>query len=174
MRRFRYDNGMIEAQQIIMNKLGVLNIVNPMKPSLKYDLTLKFNDHRILIHSLLTISANELAEQLIEDEDSDLTALELHGSMSRLLVSEARHEKMKFSFAEVGERTLNISWSTRKEQMKRYLVGDPGNYDKEIFHIMYMYKELEKENSLSSGPIEIQYRKYMKNRNPNPNPSETS
>jgi hypothetical protein len=165
MRRFRQDNGMIEAQTIIMNKLGVLNIVNPMKPSMKYDLTLKYYDHRILIYSLLNISASEFAEQLIEDADSDLTPLELHGSMSRLLLTtEARHETMKFVFAELGERTLNVTWPIRREQLKRYLVGDQGNLDKEIFHVVNMYKELEKENALARGPIEIQYRRFLKNR----------
>ncbi len=50
----------------------------------------------------------------------------------------------------------------RNEQLKRYLLGDYKTYDKEMYRIVRMYKELEKANALGRGPIEMQYAQYEK------------
>lgn len=87
--------------------------MNPLKPNLKFNLFLKYFDNRILLHSLLEISASDCTEQLIVDQTSDLTTMDLYGSTARLLSTEERYDTMKFIFAEVGERSINVNWNVR-------------------------------------------------------------
>ena len=55
---------------------------------------------------------------------------------------------------------MGVSWPMRNEQLKRFLLGDYKTYDKEMYRIVRMYKELEKANALGRGPIEMQYAQY--------------
>lgn len=59
------------AVQDVLNKLGVLNCLNPLKPCLDLRLKLKYMDNRVLVHSYLQMSSAEGGDQLKQREWSD-------------------------------------------------------------------------------------------------------
>lgn len=151
-----------QAQHQIMMRLGCLNIVNPLKPNLNFNLTLKYVDHRNLVHSLMEISAADSGDQFREDPTTELSVVELYGSTQRLL-KESRPEIMKFTFCEVGERSVFVAWTMRRDQLRRYLIGDANCLgERDIFRIISMYKEMEAEKMLARGPIELQYAQFLR------------
>ena len=52
------------AVQDVLNRIGVLNCLNPLKPCLDLRLKLKYMDNRILVHSYLQMSSAEGGDQL--------------------------------------------------------------------------------------------------------------
>mmetsp|Transcript_13697 Transcript_13697/g.12409 ORF Transcript_13697/g.12409 Transcript_13697/m.12409 type:complete len:329 (+) Transcript_13697:1-987(+) len=152
-------------QTEILKRIGGLNFINPLKPNyVHFNISLKYPDNRILVHSLIEISASDSGDQINEAENTQLSVVELYGSSQRLL-NESRDEIMRFTFCEVGERSLNVSWTMRREQLKRYLLGDVNSQDREMFKIILMYKEMEASNALSRGSVELQYLQFLKNKN---------
>jgi len=94
--------------------IGCLNIVNPLKPNLTFNLHSKHLDNRIILRSMLEMSASDGTEQLIVDPSSDVTSLDLYESTSRLLSpAEERYDTMRFRFAELGEKSTNVNWNVR-------------------------------------------------------------
>lgn len=148
------------AQQDIIHRLGYLNVINPLKISFDYILSLKYLDNRILLIMLMELAAIESADQIIEDLHTELPIATLYGSYTRAL-NDVRPEIMKFTFCDFGVRSKNVSWSTRKDMLKKFLVGTQP-IDEECYHVVTMFKELESHEGLTSGPVDLQYANYLK------------
>ncbi len=155
----------IPAQHEVFLRIGVLNIVNPLKPNLDFVLPLTYSDNRILVHSLIEISSSDSGDQICEDSKTELSVVSLYGSSNRLL-KEIRPEVMRLYFCEVGERSLNVGWTTRADQVRRYLVGDYYGKDKEMYRIINMYHEMMNAGFLARGAIELQYAQFVKQKVP--------
>jgi hypothetical protein len=148
------------AQQDVINRLGYLNVINPLKIAFDYILSLMYLDNRVLLIILMELAAIESADQIMEDLHTELPIATLYGSYTRAL-NEVRPEIMRFTYCEIGVRTNTVSWSTRKELLKKFLVGTQP-LDEECFHTVSMFKELESHEALTSGPIDLQYANYLK------------
>jgi hypothetical protein len=148
------------AQQEIIRRLGYLNVINPLKISFDYVLCLKYLDNRVLLIALMELAAIESADQIAEEPNTELPIATLYGSYTRAL-NEIRPETMRFSFSDFGVRTNNISWSTRREMIKKFLVGSQP-IDDEMYGVISLWKELEANGALSRGPIDLQYASYQK------------
>jgi len=59
-----------------------------------------------------------------------------------------------------GIGNVDIDWR-RKEQLKRYLVGNAISSDKSLYHIISLYEDMEKNGVIGRGPIEVQYSRYI-------------
>ncbi len=150
----------MKGQQDIIKKLGYLNVINPLKISFDYVLSLKYLDNRILLIALMELAAIESADQISEEPNTELAIATLYGSYTRAL-NDVRPEVMRFSYADFGIRTTSISWATRREYIKKFLVGTQP-LDEEIYQTISMYKELESHGALTRGPIDLQYATYLK------------
>lgn len=148
------------AQHEIVRRLGCLNVLNPLKIAFDYVFPLQFLDNRILVVTLMELASIESADQIQEDPNTELPIATLYGSYTRAL-NEVRSEVMRFSFADFGVRTNNISWSTRRELLKKFLVGTLP-IDEDVFRVINLFKEMEAANALTRGPIDLQYATYQK------------
>lgn len=148
------------AQQDIIRRIGCLNLINPLKPAFDYIFPLKYLDNRIMVVTLMELASIESADQIQEDPNTELPIATLYGSYTRA-VNEVRPEVMKFSFADFGVRTNNISWPTRRDLVKKFLVGSQP-VDEDMFKIITLFKEMENANGLSRGPIDLQYATFQK------------
>lgn len=95
MKRLSY-----EAQQEIILRLGWLNVINPLKPSFDYCISLVNLDSRILLVTLLEMSAADNGDNIKDDTRTDIPLVTLFGSMSRI-INDSRTEVLKFSYCEV-------------------------------------------------------------------------
>lgn len=150
----------IRGQQEIIKRLGYLNVLNPLKISFDFVLSLKYLDNRIIVVSLMELAAIESADQISEEPNTELPIATLYGAYTRAL-NEVRPEVMRFSYADFGVRTNNVSWSSRKELVKKFLVGTQP-IDEEMYQVVTMFKELEAAGALTRGPIDLQYANHQK------------
>lgn len=149
------------AQQEVIKRIGCLNLINPLKPSLDYALCLKYLDNRILLIALMELAAIESADQIVEDPSTELPIATIYGAYNRTL-NETRPETMKFLFTDFGKRTKTVNWTARKELVKKFLVGtQPIDYE-QLYDVYTMYKELEAEGKLTEGPIDLQYMTFKR------------
>jgi hypothetical protein len=150
----------IRGQQDIVRKLGYLNVINPLKISFDYVLSLKYLDNRILLISLMELAAIESADQIAEEPNTELPIATLYGSYTRAL-NDTRPETMRFSYTDFGVRSNNVSWPSRKELIKKFLVGTHP-VDEDMYQVITMFKELETHGALTRGPLDLQYANYQK------------
>jgi hypothetical protein len=148
------------AQQEVIRRIGCLNLINPLKPSFDYALCLKYLDNRILLITLMELASIESADQIIEDPSTELPIATMYGAYNRTL-NETRPETMKFLFTDFGKRTKNVNWASRKDLIRKFLVGTQP-IDEQLYHVITMYKELEAEGKLTEGPIDLQYMNYQR------------
>jgi hypothetical protein len=149
-----------KAQQEIIKRLGCLNVLNPLKISFDYVLSLKFLDNRILLVALMVLASIESADCIIEDPSTELPLATMYGAYTRAL-NDTRPEVMKFTYTDFGVRTNNVSWSSRRELIKKFLVGSQP-VDDSLYQVVMQYKELETAGALTTGPIDLQYGTYQK------------
>lgn len=147
-------------QQDVIIKLGCLNLINPLKISYDYILCLKYFDNRKLLVDLMELASVESADQIHEDPTTELPITAMYGSYTRAL-NDSRPETMKFTYCDFGVRTNNVMWSHRRELVKKFLVGTQP-IPEDIYNVITMFKELEASNSLTRGPIDLQYANFKK------------
>jgi len=170
------------AQNEIIFRVGWLNIFNPLKPAFNYNVNLRDWDNRMLVLMLLQMgdmeSSDELGEQLKEDTKTEVTLYSLEENLNELQKKNVeRDDNVIFSYGEIAERTLVVSWETRKEMLKKCLLGtrlyeddeEEQEYRKKgkldgnnIYDVITWYNELESNNSFSSGPLDLQFATYFK------------
>lgn len=149
-----------EAQHEVVQRLGWLNVINPLKPSYDFILPTKYLDNKLVVLMLVEISANDSGDNINDDVRSDVPLVSIYGSTSRVM-SESFSATFRFSFCEVGERTKVVNWPVRRDMLKRTLLGTKP-LDRSIFTIISMYREMEKAGALERGPVETQYASFEK------------
>lgn len=148
------------AIQDVLNRIGVLNCLNPLKPCLDLCLKLKYRDNRILVHSYLQMSSAEGGDQLKQHPRSDLDIIALYAQLGRL-IGDTIDGTLMFTYCEVGEREAPLDWKLRKDMIQHFLVGNQPRSAK-MMKIVQMYKEIKNAGVLTLGPLDIQYGDYTR------------
>jgi len=148
------------TQQEVFRRIGCLNLINPLKISFDYIIHLQFVDNRILLIAMMELASIESADQIVEDPNTELPIATLYGSYTRTL-NETRPETMIFRFTDFGERTKTVSWSSRRELLKKFLVGTTPHHEN-LHQVISQYKEMEAAGKLTTGPIDQQYLNFTK------------
>ena len=171
-----------KAQSEIISRVGWLNIFNPLKPAFNYVIPLKCWDNRILVSMLLQMgnaeSSDDVPDQLKEDPKTEVTVVSLEEGINELHKKNIiRDDTVQFSYGEIAERTLIVNWETRKEMLKKCLLGtgiyedddDEEEYRKRgvldgnnIYHIITWYNLIAAANAFTTGPLDLQYATYAK------------
>lgn len=150
-----------EAQNDVIYRLGFLNVMNPLKPALDYEIHMLHQDNRRMLVYLLELAPSEAVNQLKEDLRSDIIITDLYGSLNRVIKS-CTDQMVMFNYGDFNERTQNISWNLRRDGLKKFLVGTKP-VSREIFNIIRQYyKLLQQPDNLSIGSVEQQYANMMK------------
>jgi hypothetical protein len=149
-----------DAQREVVLRLGYLNIMNPLKPSMDYFIDMRYADSRKALVFCLSTGPSEGGDQLRTEPGSDLTITDMFGSINRVL-KQCLDARVLFSYGEVGERTPNVSWNLRTAAMKSFLVGTLPHLQG-MQRIIFLYNKLLKENMITIGPIEQQYEVMLK------------
>lgn len=148
------------AQREVLLRLGCLNVLNPLKLAFDYYISMKHLDERILLTLLLEISPLEGTDQIIESPKTDVSVITFYGALHRI-VSSVRDDRLIFTYCEVGEKTMIVAWGTRRDALRKFLIGTrplvPG-----LFRIVGMYNEMHRHGTLTRGPIELQYNSHLK------------
>eukprot|EP00606_Chrysophyceae_sp_TOSAG23-5_P001321 GSChrysophyteH2.ASY1.ANO1.137.1 assembled CDS len=150
----------VKTQRAILNRLGPLNVLNPLKLALHYFIPMTHLDYRVLLTTLLEISPQEGTEQIREDAKTDVSVLTFYGALHRICAV-SRPEVLKFMYLDFGVQSHVVAWGMRRDALKKFLVGTQP-MDKSLFRIVGMYREMEKHGTLSRGPIELQYANHFK------------
>lgn len=108
----------------------------------------------------MEIAAIESADNIIEHHLTELPISTLYGSYTRTL-NEVRNEVIRIRYGEYGERSKEINWPTRRELLKKFLVGTTP-FDHDVYNTIVIYQELEKNHALKVGPLDLQYKSYLK------------
>lgn len=148
------------AVQDVFNRLGVLNCLNPLKPSHDYKFQMKYLDNRIMTHNLLQLSSLENGDQLKQHPKSEIDIISLYAALGRL-IQENMNAILQFSYCEIGERQSVPAWNFRKDLLKHFLLGTVP-IDNRMFKIISIYKEIEAAGMLLVGPLDLQYREFLK------------
>ena len=148
------------SQQEIMKRLGYLNVMNPLKCSFDYVISLKYLDNRILLIALMELASMESADEIIEDPSTEFPIQAIYGAYTRTL-NDTRPETMRFEFTDFGKRTKVVNWAARRDMLKKFLVGTTP-IDENVYNVITMYKELEAEGKLTEGPIDLQHMNYQR------------
>ena len=151
-----------KGQREVISRLGILNVMNPLKPALDYRIDMRHMDQRVMLVYLLQVAPTEASDQIREDPNTELSVTTMYGAINRVLTTPQR-EVLLFNFGEVGERAVSnfVSWNLRREALDRFLVGTKP-VTKGVFDVVRMYGKLAQEGELSVGPIELQYEAYAK------------
>ena len=145
-------------KQDIVNRLGWLNIGNPMKPEGLYDLDMMETDQRLMLRVLTNMGAEEPGVHVLDVKKSDLSMQEVYGNSSMLGAPMKKHAKLEY--AEVkGELIPNFD--IRKKYLNHFLVGQKPTRDG-VFTVVTQLIELKKANRVTSGPIKKQYELYLR------------
>ena len=144
-----------DAQREIINRLGYLNVINPLKPAMDYQIYMVYPDERKMLVNLLELAPSEAHDQVRDNNKTDISIVDLYGSLSRVLKN-CTDQMVLFNYGEMAERSTNISWNLRNDLLKRFLVGSYP-IDKEMYKLINMYYKLVKSKDFSMGSIEQQY-----------------
>jgi hypothetical protein len=148
------------AVQDVFHRLGVLNCLNPLKPSHDYKFCMRYIDNRIMTHCLLQCSSLENGDQLKQHPRSEVDIIVLYASLGRI-IQDQMDSTLQFSYCEIGERQAAPAWNFRKDLLKHFLIGTQP-IDHRMFKIISMYKEIESAGQLLMGPLDLQYREFLK------------
>jgi hypothetical protein len=149
-----------KTQREVTRRLGYLNVLNPLKLAFDYHISMQHLDERILLQLLLEISPHEGTDQIIESPKTDVSVITFYGALHRI-TSSVRDDTLIFSYCDVGERTTIVSWSMRRDAVKKFLVGTKP-LEKGMFRVISMYGEMSRHGTLTRGPIELQYNSHLK------------
>lgn len=151
--------------QDLFERLGVLNCINPLKPTHNLKLNMRFIDCRILAHTFLSMSSFESGDQLKQHPRSDVDIIVMYSQLGRVIADEHSTDTyLMFTYCEVGERQSEIAWNYRIDMCQKFLVGSKP-WDTKMFRIIKMYKEIVAEKALMMGPIDLQYKSFIRNKN---------
>ncbi len=148
------------AQKETISRIGYLNIINPLKPALDYDIDMRYVDSRKCLVFCLETAPSEDASQLRGDMTSDLTLTDMYSSINRVK-RDCLDARVMFNYGEVGERSQNVSWNLRMKALKYFLVGTQPTA-KTLHRVIIQYNKMLKAGTLSLGPIENQYEHWLK------------
>lgn len=151
----------VSACKIVVDTLGLLNVINPLMPAHDYKLSLKYADNRIFLHSLVSLASNEGGDMVKEYARTEVLMITLFAAMGRI-IQDSQDKTVIFGYCEIGERICNPNWNIRKDLVKLFLVGTHPIDHAQVFRTISMYKELEEAKTLGHGPIDLQYRAYLK------------
>lgn len=154
-----------KAQQEIIKRVGILNVINPLKIAFDFVFSLKYLDNRVMMVALMELASFESADQIVEDATTELPISTMYGSYNRAL-NETRPETMRFAYCDFGVRTNNVRWDNRRDLLRKFLVGTHP-IDEEVYKVITMFKELETHEALTTGPIDMQYANYLKSKKSN-------
>ena len=153
------------ATQDIFERLGVLNCINPLKPTHNLKLNMRYMDCRILAHTFLSMSSLENGDQLKQHPRSDVDIIVMYSQLGRVIADEHTNDNyLMFTYCEIGERQSEVAWNYRKEQCSKFLVGTKP-WDTKMFKIIRMYKEIVAAKALMMGPIDLQYKAFIQQKN---------
>ena len=133
--------------------------MNPLKPAHHMFLPMQYVDNRIVIVMLLDLSGKEEGEQITMAPNSDKTVVELYGQMGRILQTSTWKDIVIWTYSDLGERTFTVAWATRKDCVKKCLVGTHPLHP-QLYDIIDMYNQLREAEILRVGSIDIQYDEY--------------
>jgi hypothetical protein len=108
----------------------------------------------------LELGSLENGEQIREDPRTDVLLVSLYGSLHRVL-NDVRPETTRFYYFELGERSNTVSWSGRRDLLKKFLLGT-APINREVFHVCRWYKEMEQAGTLTMGPLDLQYANHLR------------
>eukprot|EP00603_Paraphysomonas_imperforata_P008260 CAMPEP_0114432380 /NCGR_PEP_ID=MMETSP0103-20121206/11125_1 /TAXON_ID=37642 ORGANISM="Paraphysomonas imperforata, Strain PA2" /NCGR_SAMPLE_ID=MMETSP0103 /ASSEMBLY_ACC=CAM_ASM_000201 /LENGTH=1408 /DNA_ID=CAMNT_0001602053 /DNA_START=145 /DNA_END=4371 /DNA_ORIENTATION=- len=152
------------ATQDLFQRLGVLNCINPLKPTHNLKLNMRHMDCRILAHTFLSMSSLENGDQLKQHPRSEVDIIVLYSQLGRVIQEEYSTDTyLMFSYCEIGERQSDVQWSYRKDMCKLFLVGSRP-WDTKMFRIIKMYKEIVAAKALMMGPIDLQYKAFSQHK----------
>ena len=98
---------------------------------------------------------------LKELSSSEVTIVYLFGKIASLTLDSKLTETVHISYADFGELSCPVLWGTRRDMMKKYLVGTYP-ISTQSYECISMYNEMNKANSLTMGPIDMQYQAFLK------------
>lgn len=148
------------AQREVLSRLGCLNVLNPLKLSMDYFISMKHLDERVLLQLLLEISPHEGTDQIIESPKTDVSVITFYGALHRI-TSSVRDDRLIFYYCEVGEKTTIVAWGMRREGLRKFLIGTKP-YEKGLFRCIKMWNEMHHHGTFTRGPIELQYTSHLK------------
>lgn len=148
------------AQREVLSRLGCLNVLNPLKLSMDYFISMKHLDERVLLQLLLEISPHEGTDQIIESPKTDVSVITFYGALHRI-TSSVRDDRLIFYYCEVGEKTTIVAWGMRREGLRKFLIGTKP-YEKGLFRCIKMWNEMNQHGTFTRGPIELQYTSHLK------------
>ena len=152
------------ATQDVFVRLGLLNCINPLKPTHNLKLNMRYMDCRILAHTFLSMSSLENGDQLKQHPRSDIDIIVLYSQLGRVIADEHSSDVyLMFTYCEIGERQSEVAWNYRKDMCSKFLVGSKP-WDTKMFKIIKMYKEIVAAKALMMGPIDLQYKAFIKNK----------
>lgn len=151
------------AVQSVTETLGLLNVINPLYPSLDYKVSMKYVDCRIFVHTLCTLASNESGDMIKEYARTEILIINLFAAMGRI-IQEEQNKTVLFGYCEIGERACAPNWSMRQDMVKLFLVGTYPIDKPQVYRAASIYKELEEAKALGHGPLDLQYREYLKKR----------
>jgi hypothetical protein len=153
------------ATQDIFERIGVLNCINPLKPTHNLKLNMRYIDCRIVAHTFLSMSSLENGDQLKQHPRSEIDIIVLYSQLGRVIADEhSRNIFLMFTYCEIGERQSEVAWNYRKDMCQKFLVGTKP-WDTKMFKIIKMYKEIVAAKALMMGPIDLQYKAFIKQKN---------
>ena len=148
-----------KTRQEIINRLGWLNIGNPLKPEGSFDLNLQYWDNRCMLRFLMNIGSNEPGVHIMDQKKTDIPIEKIFGNTSLLNVAVNKHVRIDYSETKgLSERPL---YNLRKTFLPNFLIGTekirPG-----VYTIIQQYNELLAAKKITSGPIARMYDSYMR------------
>ena len=116
------------------NRLGWLNIFNPLRPRFQYNLNLAIRDHRIICFVLLSLGLDETSGELITDDISnkdskDKTLIftrDILAQLSKLREPVPWEKIARFSYGYVTTKDDAPNWTNRRNFITYTLLGTRG------------------------------------------------
>ena len=150
-----------QAQDDIAIKLGWLNIMNPILPYHTFNMKLTHDDNRFVAHMLLSLGSQHEDNNCKEVKGTEVLLIDAYASLNRLL-HDSSPKCIKFTYNQITDKST-INWNQRLDKLHYFLLGTyPVNKANIFKKPLDMYKEMVEEKSLSRGPLDLQYREYLR------------
>ena len=85
-----------KAKQEIIDRLGWLNIGNPLKPEGFYDLNLMHLDNRTMLRFLIKINGEEPGNHILDQKETDMKIEQVFGNISKLNEAVNKHVRIEY------------------------------------------------------------------------------
>jgi len=158
--KMRDDNNELpqKTQNMIIDKLGWFNIMNPLKPEHNYEFKLKELDTRQMLKVIMQMSSNEPGSHAKDAKNTEMHLTDLYGNGGLLNYSSDKIVRINY-----GETTMTDrpNFNNRASHMSKFLIGTKP-IPSRVFDIVRQYEDLVKNNHITTGPIAQQYALYQK------------